>query len=179
MKLQFLSENLILFCMSITVQENYKDISTDKCRWFLILKVFVIFWVFTESIILMIWMRHGINSENFYSEWRKELRFKSAMIVTARVTCPSRAWELLWLGIQHLDDKTASRPPCYSVWEGTCPQMLPSCSLLYMFAVGLTILKLATWKIRSKFSPNFQYYETGCKPQSRMTDISGNTLGPF
>lgn len=103
MNLQFLLDNLILFCMSIIVQENYKDISTDKCRWFLILKVFVIFRVSTESIIIMIWIRHGINSENLYSEWkRRELRFKSAIaVVTGRVTCPSCAWQFLLLGIRH------------------------------------------------------------------------------
>lgn len=137
MKLQFLLDNLILFCMSIIVQENYKDISTDKCRWFLILKVFKIFRVFTESIILTIWMRNGINSENLYSEWKRELRFKSAIAVTGRVTCPSCAWNCC-TGNSAFGCRQTLR---YAGCKGSCPQILPSCSHPYMLAVGLTILK--------------------------------------
>lgn len=133
-------DNFSLFYMPIIVQENYKDISTDKCRWFLILKVSVIFWEFTESIILMIWMRHGINSENLHSKWKGELRSKRAVAVTGKVTCPSCVWFAV-TGNSGPGGRSTNRSLCHVVCKGSWPQILPSCSNLYMFAVGLTTLE--------------------------------------
>lgn len=89
------------------------------------LEIFVIFWVFAESIMLMTGVRQGTNSENLHPEWERRLRVKPAIAATGRVACPSLPGSCSdWEFVTRMEARADHSVTAY-------PEILLSCSYVF------------------------------------------------